>query len=56
MVIQSVVPAVMVIQVTAPVLSWGGSAQLGVIQVASQLETVMVMRPVAMQVVKQVTP
>lgn len=56
MAIQSVVPAVMVIRVTAQVLSWGGSAQLGVIQVASQLENVMVMRPVAMQVVKQVTP
>lgn len=54
--IQSVVSAVMVIQVTAQVLSWGVSAQLGVTQVASQLENVMVMRLLAMQVMKQVTP
>ena len=54
--IQSVVFAVMVIEVTAQVLSWGVSAQLGVTQVASQLENMMVMRLLAMQVMKQVTP
>ena len=37
MVIQSIVPAVMVIQVMAQVLSWGPSAQLGVIQVAKEV-------------------
>lgn len=60
MVIQLVVPAVVVTQV----LSWAVGAQLAVIHAASQLESVMVMRPVAMQVaaqvkkqvVKQVTP
>ena len=55
-VIQPVVSAVMVIQVTAQVLSWGVRAQLGVTQVASQLENMMLMRLVAMQVMKQVTP
>lgn len=53
---QLVVPAVMVIQVIARESNWVVSAQLGVIQVARQLEGVMVTRPVAMQVVKQVTP
>ena len=55
-VMQSVVSAVMVIQGTAQVLSWGVRAQLGVTQVASQLENVMVMRLVAVQVTKQVPP
>lgn len=55
-VIQWVVSAVMVVQVTAQVLSWGVRARLGVTQVASQSENVTVMRLVAMQVIKQATP
>lgn len=47
---QLVVPAVVVTQV----LSWAVGAQLAVIHAASQLESVMVMRPVAMQVAAQV--
>lgn len=60
MVIQWVVPAA----VETQVLSWVVSAQLGAIQVASPLENVVVMRPVAIQVtapvktqvVKEMTP
>lgn len=63
-VIQSVVPASVVAQGTDQGLSWAVRAQLGVTQVASQLESVTMKSPVSLQataqmkgqVVERVTP